>query len=120
MGGGQHPGIVFDTVDEYNGASWSAGAVYPGPVDSITQAGPSAAGFAFGGSFAPGRLTETNLYDGEAWSSGASITTGRSAGGRAVAGGQAGTALFGGTMPGNSDATEEYNDADAIQEISTT
>ena len=121
VGGGQHPGIVFDTVDEYNGASWSAGAVYPGPVDSITQAGPSAAGYAFGGNFAPGgRTTETNMYDGEAWSSGATITTGRSAGGRAVTGGQTATALFGGTQPGNSNATEEYSDGDAIQEISTT
>ena len=77
------------------------------------QAGPSASAMAFGGSGPPGRLSESNSYDGATWTASATLTTARSAGARSVDGTTSACLIAGGTMPGNTNATEEFSVADA-------
>jgi len=105
-----HPGAYnTNLVEEFNGTSWGAGTVYPSARDSVMSGGPSTACIAYGGGSS---ATGANQYDGEAWTTVGSLTTGRGSGGRSVGGTTSAQLCAGGTPnPGSSPGAlvEEYN-----------
>ena len=121
-GGGGSPVApgAYDETFTYNGTSWTTETAYPTAVDSQGYAGDQSATLCFGGNTpAPGRSVNTFTYNGTAWTAQGDLTTGRSAGSSSFTGTTSAATFSGGTMPGNTDATEEYAFGDGIKSITT-
>ena len=117
VGGDTGPADV-DSVEEYNGASWSAGTVYPAAITYAGSAGTATAGLVFLGG-TPSYGVMTNSYDGSTWSLEPSLAN---AGGRSEGCGTSAAALAasGGPPSGRRDGSEEWNGAVAETQTLTT
>lgn len=73
-GGRNDPGPIMNTIELYNGSSWTASPLSMSSTRYNHGAGgTNTAGIVFGGS--PGR-NQTEIYDGEGWTSGGNMPTG--------------------------------------------
>jgi len=109
-----------NTINQiFNGTSWGLGTAYPTAIGNQLGCGPNAACLEYGGATPGARTTLTCEYDGSTWTTKGSLTTARSAGGSSKSGSTAASLMWGGTQPGNTAATEEYNEADAIVTVTT-
>ena len=72
-----YPAIpAADTVEEYNGTSWTAGGAYPTAMNAIGNAGLQTAAIVCGGNTG-GNIGASNTYDGSSFSSSATLNTAR-------------------------------------------
>ena len=65
-----------DTVEEYDGSSWTAGGAYPTAMNATGVAGTQTSALAFGGNTG-GNQSAANLYDGTSFTSTTALNTGR-------------------------------------------
>ena len=65
-----------DTVEEYDGTSWTAGGAYPTAMNAVGNAGTQTASLVCGGNTG-GNQSASNLYNGTSFSSSATLNTGR-------------------------------------------
>jgi hypothetical protein len=110
--GGTGSPFASNATEEYDGTSWTGGGNLVGVNRRLGGAGTQTAGLAFGGLVSSGTVTAVaQLYDGSAWSSTASMGTGRyyvgNAGGTQSAGICAG-GLTSGSAAAVTTATEEF------------
>ena len=100
-----YPAIpASDTVEEYNGTSWTAGGAYPTAMNAIGNAGLQTAAIVCGGNTG-GNIGASNTYDGSSFSSSATLNTAR--GYLSGSGTQAAGLFAGGGVPPYQQ-TEEY------------
>ena len=100
-----YPAIpAADTVEEYNGTSWTAGGAYPTAMNAIGNAGLQTAAIICGGNTG-GNIGASNTYDGSSFSSSATLNTAR--GYLSGCGTQAAGLFSGGGVPPYQQ-TEEY------------
>lgn len=100
-----YPAIpAADTVEEYNGTSWTAGGAYPTAMNAIGNAGLQTAAIICGGNTG-GNIGASNTYDGSTFSSSATLNTAR--GYLSGCGTQAAGLFSGGGVPPYQQ-TEEY------------
>jgi len=102
-------------AEEYNGTSWTSVTSRPYAGGNAGTSGTQTASLAYGGN-PSSAVTTTVGYDGSAWSTTPSMTTGRAMMGSS-AGGTSTAALASSGNPGT--ATEEYTGAAAAQTITT-
>ena len=93
-----------DTVEHYDGTSWTAGGAYPIAMNGTGIAGTQTAALACGGNTG-GNIAASNTYDGSSFSSSATLNTGR--GYISGCGTQAAGLFAGGGVPPYQQ-TEEY------------
>ena len=91
----------------YDGSSWTSQPNYPEAGHGIIGSGTQTAAMFAGGSFAPGRTTNANTWDGSAFATTGSLSTARVYG---IGGGTTTAAIVsaGSTPGGATGATEEY------------
>ena len=108
FGGYTAPGRV-DTVNEYNGSSWTSGNTTPSVYADGQQGGTQTAAFGAGG-YQPSRTNATIEYDGTNWSAGGALAHPLSQGGGC--GTLTAGLCFGGEgapSPVGHNSTQEYN-----------
>jgi len=110
MMGQDAPGAV-STVEEYDGATWTAGTAYPGTLRWHYAGGTQTAAFCATGVAAAAASptpTATNEYNGTSWTGTGAVGTARYNGGSC--GSQTAGLIFGGSpAPGYTTATETYD-----------
>jgi len=97
-----------DTVEEYDGSSWTAGGAYPTAMNALGVAGSQTSAVAFAGNTG-GNQSATNTYDGTSFTSSTSLNTAR--GYASGCGTQAAGLAVGGSSPNTQ--TEEFTAAGA-------
>ena len=99
-----YPAIpAADTVEEYDGSSWTAGGAYPTAMNALGVAGVQTSAIAFGGNTG-GNQSAANFYDGSSFTAAPSLGTAR---GYVSGCGVQTLALAAGGGSGNN-ATEEF------------
>jgi len=110
--GGQPPGSYANFVEEYNGAGWTTGTVYPLSIQGPFVAGTVTAAVVTGGHTYPPATdrTETFEYDGTTWSPTGALPAGRRGLNCSGFGSQTAAVQSGGLIPGGvQNTSNEYN-----------
>ena len=70
-----------DTVEHYDGSSWTAATAYPTGIKMASACGTQTAGLVFSGNTPPNSVTGLTFgYDGTSWSTRPTMATARQAG----------------------------------------
>ena len=115
VGGDQFPSTPrsLSVCEEYDGTNWTSGGAYPVVIQNTAAAGTQTAGWAAGGlsDITPGTpnvvRTDTNHYNGTAWTAGGSLPTATFRAG--AAGTQTAGLFFSGTTDGTSNLSTSYS-----------
>jgi len=117
---GSYPGTNTTETENYNGTSWSTGDALNTARWQSAGSGPQTTSIVIGGRPTPGtgRIANTETYDGTAWTEIADLASARSSP-RGTGGTSSGAFIGGGSLPPNTNATEELNFAPTTRTFTT-